>query len=83
MRILSATVEHARYARDFGQVEAMIAFLVKDDHRPVPHWVRIRTTEIARAPQPLRQRLIASAKALLLARKSAPTRPEFHLNHAA
>jgi hypothetical protein len=83
MRILSATVEHARYARDFGQVEAMIAFLIKDENRPVPYWVRIRTTELARASQPLRVRLIASAKALLRARRPAQVQPDFQLTRAA
>jgi hypothetical protein len=70
MRILSAKVEHAQYARDFGQVEALVAFLVKEDGHPVPHMVRIRTAELARDALPLRQRLIASARALLEARLS-------------
>ncbi|MFN4171870.1 MAG: hypothetical protein ACK4GW_08960 [Pseudorhodobacter sp.] len=72
MRILSATVEHARYARDFGQVEAMVAFLVKDGLRPVPYTLRQRTAVAAQGTTPLRNRVIASARALLLAR-SAPT----------
>lgn len=68
MRIIEARIEHARYARDFGQVEAMVSFLIKEEGRPVPHVIRIRTAEVARANLPLRQRLIASAKGLLLAR---------------
>ncbi len=64
-RILSATVEHARYARDFGQVEALVSFLVKDDQRPVPHRVAIRTCENATGDLPLRQRLVASARVML------------------
>jgi len=65
MRIISAKVEHARYARDFGQVEAMVAFLVKDAHRPVPYTLRRRTAVPVRGASPLRQRIIASARALL------------------
>ncbi|PTR18783.1 hypothetical protein LV780_13955 [Cereibacter azotoformans] len=68
MRILSATVERAHYARDFGQVEATVALLVKDSARPVPYVRRIFTTEPARGGAPLRERLIDSAKTLFLAR---------------
>ncbi|MDN5785792.1 hypothetical protein [Pseudorhodobacter sp.] len=68
MRILEAHVEHARYARDFGQVEVLVAFLVKEEGRPVPRQIRIRTAEPAQGSTPLRQRLIASAKGLLIAR---------------
>ncbi len=67
MRILSAEIEHARYARDFGQVEAMIVLLVKEDHRPVPYEVRIRTAEPSHGEN-LRQRLIESARNLYIAR---------------
>lgn len=67
MRILDARIEHARYVRDFGRVEAQVAFLVKEDGRPVPHIVRVRTNEAARGPA-LRARLIASARALIRAR---------------
>jgi hypothetical protein len=42
--------------------------LVKDSHRPVPYFVRIRTAEPARGTEPLRQRLHDSATALYLAR---------------
>ena len=73
-RVLSATVEHARYARDFGQVEAMVSFLVKDDARPVPHRIRIRTCDDARAAEPLRQRLVASAREILDRRQPAVAR---------
>ncbi|MCE6961144.1 hypothetical protein LAZ40_19120 [Cereibacter sphaeroides] len=72
MRILSATIEKARYARDFGQVEATVALLVKDAARPVPYVRRIFTTEPARAARPLRRRLIESATTLFLARHEAP-----------
>lgn len=72
MRILSATVEKARYARDFGQVEATVALLIKDSARPVPYVRRIFTTEPARGAGPLRQRLIDSAMTLFLARHEAP-----------
>jgi len=73
MRILSASVEHARYARDFGQVEAMVAFLVKDSLRPVPYVIRQRTAVPARGTTPLRERVVTSAHALLLARTAPPT----------
>jgi len=79
MRVLSAQIEHARYARDFGQVEAVVGLLVKDQIRPVPYIVRIFTVEPARGPEPLRQRLHDSAKALYLARFA----PEPVLNRAA
>ncbi len=52
MRILSATIERAHYARDFGQVEATVALLVKDSARPVPYVRRIFTTEPARGGAP-------------------------------
>lgn len=70
MRILEAHLEHARYERDFGQIEALVAFLVKENGRPVPHTIRIRTSDFAHGTTPLRQRLIASAKGLLMARYS-------------
>ena len=70
-RILSATVEHARYDRDFGQVEAMVSFLLKDDTRPVPHTVRIRTCEPAQDAEPLRMRLVSSARSILEMRQPA------------
>lgn len=75
MRVLSAQVEHARYARDFGQVEAVIAFLVKEAGRPVPFTRRLRTSVDARGKHPLRQRLIASAQAMLDAVDGAPVSP--------
>ena len=75
MRILSAEIEHARYARDFGQVEAMIILLVKEPHRPVPYEVRIRTAEPSLGEN-LRQRLIDSAKTLYLARIEGQTQAE-------
>ncbi len=81
MRILSATIEHAHYARDFGQVEATVALLVKDSSRPVPYIRRIFTVEPARDDEPLRQRLLESAAALYLAR-FAPV-PEVQFKHAA
>ncbi|MGP3696525.1 hypothetical protein [Rhodobacter sp. NSM] len=68
MRILSATIERAHYARDFGQVEATVALLIKDSARPVPYVRRIFTTEPARGSLPLRQRLIDSATTLFRAR---------------
>ena len=83
MRILSSTVEHARYARDFGQVEALINLLVKDDRRPVPYTVRLRTAELAHGTTPLRDRLIASASALLLARQALTGSPPPCVSHAA
>ncbi|WP_136683013.1 hypothetical protein [Falsirhodobacter xinxiangensis] len=67
MRILSAEIEHARYARDFGQVEAMVVLLIKEPHRPVPYEVRIRTAEPSLGEN-LRQRLVDSARTLYLAR---------------
>jgi hypothetical protein len=72
MRIISAQVEHARYARDFGQVEATVSLLIKDLGRPVPYVVRLFTTEPARGTEPLRKRLEDSAKALYLARFALP-----------
>jgi hypothetical protein len=75
MRILSARVEHARYARDFGQVEAVVAFLVKEAGRPVPFTRRLRTSVDARGDQPLRQRLIASAQVMLDAVGGAAVSP--------
>lgn len=75
MRILSAEIEHARYARDFGQVEAMIVLLIKELHRPVPYEVRIRTAEPGHGEN-LRQRLIDSAKTLYLARIEGQTQVE-------
>lgn len=77
MRILSASIEHARYARDFGQVEAMVVLLIKEDHRPVPYEVRIRTAEPSRGEN-LRQRLLDSARALYAARvETTPEKPAF------
>lgn len=67
MRILSAQIEHARYARDFGMVEAMVSLLVKENGRPVPFEVHIRTAEPS-VGENLRQRLLDSAKALYAAR---------------
>ncbi|WP_237684716.1 hypothetical protein [Szabonella alba] len=86
MRILSAHVEHARYARDFGQVEAIVAFLVKDEARPVPYILRRLTTVTARGTAPLRERLVASARALLEAPRKLhqPLPPASHaVSHAA
>lgn len=71
MRILSAEIEHARYARDFGQVEAMVILLVKEEGRPVPFEVHIRTAEPSNGEN-LRQRLLDSAKSLYAARVTAP-----------
>ncbi|WP_045388543.1 hypothetical protein [Falsirhodobacter sp. alg1] len=77
MRILSAQIEHARYARDFGQVEAMVTLLVKDEHRPVPYEVRIRTAEPTQGEN-LRKRLLDSASNLYRARIDvAPERQRF------
>ncbi len=73
MRILSADIEHARYARDFGQVEAIVAFLVKDEARPVPYILRRLTAVAARDAAPLRERIVASARALLEAPRALPT----------
>ncbi len=70
MRILSAKIEHARNARDFGQVEALVSLIVKEDGRPVPFEVRIRTAEDSHGDH-LRERLIDSAKSLYLARIDA------------
>lgn len=81
MRIISAHVEHARYARDFGQVEATVSLLIKDDWRPVPYIQRIFTVEPARGPEPLRERLEHSAKALYLARQTSL--PEMAFSRAA
>ena len=75
MQILSARVEHARYARDFGQVEAIIAFLVKKAGRPVPFTRRLRTSVVARGTGPLRQRLIGSAQVMLDAVGGAAVSP--------
>ncbi|WP_128255115.1 hypothetical protein [Falsirhodobacter deserti] len=67
MRVLSAQIDHARYARDFGMVEAMVTLLIKEEGRPVPFEVRIRTAEPS-IGENLRQRLLDSAKALYAAR---------------
>ncbi len=68
MRILSARIEHARRDRDFGQIEAMVALLVKDEARLIPYEIRIRTAEPAQGPD-LRGRLLKSARALFSARQ--------------
>lgn len=70
MRILSARILRARYDRDFGQVEAQVALLIKDDARLVPYEVTIRTAEPTRGAD-LRGRLLASARALYSARQLA------------
>lgn len=67
MRILSARILHARHDRDFGQVEAQVAILIKDPARLVPYEVTIWTTEPADGGD-LRGRLLASASALYAAR---------------
>lgn len=71
MRILSARILHARHDRDFGQVEAQIAILIKDEARLVPYEVTIWTTEPSHGPD-LRNRLLSSARALYAARMAAP-----------
>lgn len=71
MRILSARILRARHDRDFGQVEARVALLIKDAARLVPYEVTIWTAEPSHGPD-LRGRLLASARALYAARQAAP-----------
>ncbi|MFT4150977.1 MAG: hypothetical protein QM656_12340 [Paracoccaceae bacterium] len=71
MRILSARILHAHLDRDFGQVEAMVALLVKAEGRPVPFEITIRTAEPT--GRDLRRRLLASARGLHEARLARHT----------
>ncbi|SMX46155.1 hypothetical protein [Actibacterium lipolyticum] len=67
MRILNARVKKARYARDFGMVEAIVTLLVKDTLRPVPYEMDVMAfapRDMHRKPGALRSYLIEHAKKL-------------------
>ncbi len=81
MQILSARIQSARRLREFGEVKAVVALLLRPSENDEPLLVRVLASSPAEAAgaAPLRQRLIASAKLSYYSGRMQPR----HSRHAA
>ncbi|KKM13555.1 hypothetical protein LCGC14_1715070 [marine sediment metagenome] len=64
MIVLDAKFTDVHYARDFGQVEAMVTLFIKMAHQPARP-MSIYTNVAARGAEPLRLRLLQDAARMI------------------